>query len=621
MKIPHVRAGAGCLVLACTALTGCARPQQEVTLLDTRTGHPVEGALIFSPDGLEVHRSDVHGRATLPPGAMDRGLTVHAKRYAPIELQPGSIPDTLRLVYDSVRANPVEAAMTFTRADTLKGTYGPYRENNDLLGYALDVKVDVEGRSLTGRNTIRFRMLEDGDRIQIDLPQAVTVDSLRFGAEDVPFTRDEGAVFVDFPETLRKGETHDLDFWFSGQPVTSGRFGGFALREDSLGNAWLTTTGTGWWPNKDQYADEVDSMTISVTVPSDLVDVSNGRLMGVTDLGDGTTRYDWKVHYGINNYSVSLNIGKYVHFSDTLGDLSLDYYALPYHLDAAKRQFAQAKPMIRCYQKYLGDYPFPKDGYKLVEVPYSGMEHQSAVTYGNLFENGYLGRDWTGVGISDRFDFIIIHESGHEWFGNAITARDVSDVWIQEGWDTYLEDIYVECMYGREDALAYVNGYKSKVRNREPIIGPPGVAHWPTQDQYFKGALFLHTLRSVVDDDEVWWGLIRDYYRTFEHRNIWNTDVITFFNRKLGRDLRPVFEQYLYFASLPVLQASFRNDSVRYRWKADVADFDMPVKVRAGGSLETLHPTTEWQSTPLNGVAPEDWRPATDLFYIDFEKE
>jgi hypothetical protein len=345
------------------------------------------------------------------------------------------------------------------------------------------------------------------------------------------------------------------------------------------------------------------------------VDVSNGRFLGATDLGNGTTRYDWKVHYPINNYSVSLNIGKYEHFADTLGGLTLDFYALPHHLEAARRQFAQAKPMIDCYQKYFGDYPFPRDGYKLIEVPYSGMEHQSAVTYGNHFVNGYLGRDWTGVGISPRFDFIIIHESGHEWFGNSVTANDVSDAWIHEGLDTYAEAVYVECQWGYQDALTYVNGYQSKVRNQQPIVGPSGVNQWPPQDQYFKGALFLNTLRHVVADDSLWWALLARHGAVpvsghLDHRRHQ-------LSTSAGADLQP--EQYLYYPKLPVLD-EFIGDRVRYRGGKRRGP-DMPVEVRAGARVLRLEPRAgEWRTMALGGVRPAEWVPMTERFYIEVKR-
>ena len=394
--------------------------------------------------------------------------------------------------------------------------------------------------------------------------------------------------------------------------------------EDSLGNPWIFTTcevvgASLWWPNKDQLVDEVDSMTIGVTVPSDLMDVSNGQFLGAEDLGDGTTKYRWKVHYPINNYSVAVNIGNYTHFSDTLGTLPLDFYVLPYHLEDARRQFRQAKTMLQCFQDRFGPYPFPKDGYKMVEVGYLGMEHQSAIAYGNEFGNGYLGRDLTGTGIGMLFDYIIIHESAHEWFGNSVTANDFSDAWIHEAWGTYLEAAYVECAFGYDDAITYLNGYKDSVDNLEPIVGPTGVNHWPTQDQYFKGALFLNTLRHVIDDDDTWERLLREYAKHFKYRNIWTSDVITFFNTRLNRDLRPVFEQYLYHPSLPVLEVRSDGVDVHFRWRADVADFDMPLKVRLNGTDHTVYPTMEWQSEPLNGAALEDWQPATDLFYIGVE--
>jgi len=602
-------------------LTGCDQ-SNRVILVDSRSRGPIEGALVFSPGERTVYRSDVNGIVTLPSGYGAAGLEIHDKNHQPHHLEGSAIPEEIVLAYDETLVNPAEARMVFHRADTLRGTYGPWRQNNDILTYDLDIRVDVERKFVSGKNTIVFAMTEDGDRIQLDLFENMNIDSIIFRGEELSHTREFNAVFVDFPGTLRQGETYSIDFHYAGHPVETGRFGGMAFREDSLGNPWVFTAcqGTGaslWWPNKDQQPDEVDSMTISVTVPSDLVDVSNGRFMGAEDQGDGTTKYRWKVHYPINNYLVAVNIGKYSQFSDTLGALTLDYYVLPYHLDAARRQFAQAKPMLQCFNQRFGDYPFPRDGYKLVEVPYAGMEHQSAVAYGNLFTNGYLGRDWTGVDISTRFDFIIVHESAHEWFGNSVTANDFSDAWIHEGWGTYAEGVYVECLYGYEDAITYLNGYQSKVGNREPIIGPTGVNHWPTQDQYFKGALFLNTLRHVVDDDDTWWMLLREYAEYYKYRNIWTSDVINFFNARLDRDLRPVFQQYLYHWDLPILQLRSEGDSVSYRWQADVADFDMPVKVRSGGRVHTVYPTGEWRSESLGSGGLDDWQPATDLFYID----
>jgi aminopeptidase N len=531
---------------------------------------------------------------------------------------------------NSQQAAPAQAAQTPsapTRADILRGAYGQYRANNDLLFYHLDVRVDPEKKFISGKNTIRFKMLKDDTRIQLDLHQALNVDKILFGTTELKYEREFGAVFVDFPETLHAGRVYSIDFHYSGNPLETGRFGGIAFRKDSARRPWINTACEGigasiWWPNKDQWRDEVESMQISVSIRNDLVDVSNGKFMGKTDLGDGYTRWDWLVHYPINNYDVALNIGKYEHFSDKLGDLPLDFYALPEDLDKAKKQFAQAKGMLEAFQYYFGEYPFKKDGYKLIEVPYAGMEHQSAVAYGNHFANGYLERDWTGVGISLRFDFIIIHESGHEWFGNSITAADPSDMWIHEGWTTYLECLYVEYMYGHNDYLKYVNAYKTKVKNAKPIIAERGVNAEPPQDQYFKGALFLNTLRSVVNDDPRWFKLIHDLYQHFKYKNIMTEDIVAFFNQKTGQDMTPIFNQYLRHTAIPTLELKFDagEGTVSYRWKVDEPGFAMPVRVGKKDSWQLIQATTDWQTmkTPL---AKDDFDVATDLYYINVDKQ
>ena len=513
------------------------------------------------------------------------------------------------------------------RASILRGEYGPYRANNDLLFYHLDVRVDPEKKFISGTNTIRFKMLRDDTRIQLDLYENLKVEKIVLGATELKYEREFNAVFVDFPETLRAGREYSIDFHYSGNPLESGRFGAVAFRKDPAGEHWITTACEGpgasiWWPNKDQWRDEVESMRISVAVPNGLTDVSNGRFLGKTDLGDGYTRWDWQVHYPINSYNVSLNIGNYTHFSDRLEDLTLDFYVTPANLDKARTQFAQAKPMIEAYQKYFGEYPFKKDGYKLIEVPYSGMEHQSAVTYGNRFANGYLERDWTGVGVSLKFDFIIIHESAHEWFGNSVSAADVSDMWIQEGWTTYLEAVYVEHMFGYEDALRYVNGYKSKVQNRQPIVTQRGIHRSPPGDQYFKGALFINTLRSIVDDDKRWWRILRDLYQEFKYRNIMTEDMVKFFNEKTGKDLTPIFDQYLRHAGIPTLELTFdpAKQAVSYRWKADEARFAMPVRVGKKGAWQIVQPTSEWK-TMSTTIPPAEFEVATDLYYVNVATE
>jgi len=540
--------------------------------------------------------------------------------------QPATPKEPAEKPKPRVRPNDAGVAIP-TRFDMLRGAYGPYRANNDLLYYHLDIRVDPGQKSIQGKNTIRFRMLQDGTRIQLDLNEALNIDKILLDDAPLKYQRDTGAVFIDFPQTLRAGQTYSIDFYYSGHPLETGRFGGMTFKKDPAGRDWINTaceeTGASiWWPNKDQWRDEVESMDISVAVPNGLTDVSNGHFTAKTDLGDGYTRWDWHVSYPINNYDVSLNIGNYVHYSEKLGGLSLDFYVLPEDLERSKPQFAQARGMIEAYQHYFGPYPFVKDGYKLIQAPYSGMEHQSAVTYGNLFTNGYLGHDWTGVGISPLFDFIIIHESGHEWFGNSITATDRADMWIHEGWTTYLESLYVEYRWGKQDAIKYLNGYRPKVHNLRPIVAEREVNADPTEDQYFKGALMLNTLRSVVDDDKKWWTLLHDFYQHFKYQNISTDDVIAWFNQSTGMTLTPVFNQYLRRAAIPRLELLFGEapGMLMYKWAADEENFAMPVRVGTHGHWQTIHPTTAWQvmQTPLS---KDEMQVDIDHFYVDVNKQ
>jgi len=515
-----------------------------------------------------------------------------------------------------------------THADILRGEYDRYRANNDVLSYHLDVRIDPSAKTIAGKNTIRFRMLSDDTRIQLDLYANLNVDKILLGTTPLKYSRDLNTVWVDFPDTLKRGRTYAIDFYYSGTPKTVGRFGGFTFGTDPAGRPWIFSACEGegasiWWPNKDQWRDEVENMDISVSIPSDLVDVSNGRFVGKTDLGDGYTRWDWHVSYPINNYDVSVNIDKYEHFADKYGEVTMDFYVLPEDLEKAKSQFSQAKGMLEAYTHYFGEYPFAKDGYKLVQVPYTGMEHQSAVTYGMGFHNGY-GRgplwDWTGVGISPKFDFIIIHESGHEWFGNAVSAADVSDMWIHEGWTTYLECLYVEYTFGHDDGIKYTNGYKSHVQNRTPIITQRGIHRDPPQDMYFKGALFLNTLRSVVNDDDRWFRLIHDVFQHFKYQNIMTEDMVRFFNEQLGQDLTPVFDQYLRRTNLPTLELAFNEDgTLAYRWKADERAFAMPIKVGRPAAWEILRPTTDWQLMTTT-LKKDEFEVATDLYYVNVVK-
>ncbi|MEP6848023.1 MAG: M1 family metallopeptidase [Acidobacteriota bacterium] len=517
-----------------------------------------------------------------------------------------------------------QSVQTPTHADLLRGSYGPFRANNDLLSYALDVRVDPDKQLITGKNMIRFKMLKDDIRIQIDLYPNMKVEKILLGSAELKYTRDEGAVFIDFPARLKSGRTYSIDFYYSGKPVIT-NFGGLFFKKNKAGDPWIASSceingASLWWPNKDQWRDEVENMTISVAVPTGLTDISNGQLIGSKDLGDGYTRWDWKVDYPINSYGVSVNIGKYEHWPEKLGDLAMDFYAVPEDLDKAKKQFEQARGMLQAYQHYFGEYPFKKDGYKLIQTPYVGMEHQSAIAYGNRFLNGFIGKDYTGAGISMRFDYIIIHESAHEWFGNAVSASDISDMWIHEGWATYLECLYVEYTYGHDDYLKYVNSYKKLVENKTPIITPRGTSTEPSLDQYSKGGLLIHTLRSIVNDDTKWWKLIHEFYQHFKYRNIMTEDVVAWFDQTTRMNLTPVFNQYLHHTAIPKLEVRpTANGHVAYRWIAAEPGFTMPVKIGTKDHWQIIMPTTNWQTLKTD-IKMESFDAATDLYYIDFEK-
>ena len=524
---------------------------------------------------------------------------------------------------------------TASEADRLRGAYGPFRANNDLLYYHLDVRVDPAQKTLSGKNVIRFAMLQPGTRIQPDLVPTFNIDKILIDDADgktrpLKYERAAGrTVYVDFPETLKKGSIKTIEFYYSGHPVEMGRFGGFVFRTDPMGRPLVNTAceeegASVWWPNKDQWRDEVEKMDISVEAPSDLEEVSNGRLQRKTDLGDGFTRWDWHVSYPINNYDVSLNIGKYAHFSDVYSDqygpLTLDYYVFPEDLEKAKHQFLQVKNMLKAFEHSFGEYPFYRDGYKLVEALYSGVENQTAITYGNHFENGYLGRPKTGIGT--WFDFIIVHESSHEWFGNSITARDRSDMWIHEGWANYCESVFVEYMWGKGDAITYINTGKENVKNAEPVICQEGIVCTPPVDQYKKGGLFLNTVRSVIDDDHEWFALLHDYYQHFKYQTIMTTDVAAYFSKHSGRNLTPIFNEYLRHAAMPTLELRFdpQAHTVAYRWQADEPAFAMPIKVGDKNHWQTVTPvTTRWQTTKTE-LSSEQFDVATDLYYVNVHK-
>lgn len=521
-------------------------------------------------------------------------------------------------------------SQTFTRKDSLQGGLGAERTCYDVLRYDLNIKINIQDKSIVGYNDISFKVVSDTKKIQIDLFENMQVDSIVFHSKKLEYKREFNAVFIDFPTNLNTENTQKIRFYYSGKPIIAKRApwdGGFVFTKDKQGKPWMAVScqGTGaslWYPVKDSQSDEPDNgATIKVAVPNGLMNVSNGRLMGSENLKNGFTRWDWEVKNPINTYAITVNIADYAHIHDNLDDLDLDYYVLKENEVIAKTHFEQAKLMLTCFQSKFGAYPFKEDGYKLVETPYLGMEHQSAVAYGNKYTNGYLGSDLSDTGIGLLFDYITIHESGHEWFGNSITSKDIADMWIHEGFTMYTEVVYLECQFGPEIAQKYMNGMKQNVSNDEPIIGPFGVNKEGSGDMYYKGALLLNTLRHVIKNEDLWWKLLLNYSNTFRHKIIDTGTVINFFNTESGLNLTPIFNQYLRYTTIPELLIRINKNKLEYRWNASESNFNMPIDIKVNGKQIRIQPTLEWHISNIKIKSLDEVEVLTNDFYVDLIKE
>src|SRR5690554_654990 len=499
----------------------------------------------------------------------------------------------IHLISFSANAQLLTDTDGFTRADSLRGTLNPYRTAYDILYYHLDVKVDMVNRFISGSNLFRFKATEDFNRLQFDLFSNLIIEKVVYNETELDFDREFNAVFVDFPTGIQKGAVDSFRVFYSGNPIIAEQApwdGGFVFSKDSLNNPWMATANQGlgassWWPNKDHQSDEPDSVLISVQVPNGLMDISNGRLRNRIELENGYTRYDWFVSQPINNYSVSMNIGDYVLITDSLqgekGLLDISYWVLPENKEKAQKHFPlNVKSMLKAFEYWFGPYPFYEDGYKLVDAPYVGMEHQSAVTYGNNYKNGYLGRDASGTGWGLKWDFIIIHESGHEWFGNNITANDLADMWIHEAFTNYSESLYVEYLYGKEAAQEYLYGNRKGIMNDKPLQGPFGVNKEGSNDMYLKGGVFLNMIRTIINDDVKWREILRGLNKEFYHSTVDYKDIESYISKQSGIDFSKVFSQYIQYSSIPTLEFKWENEKLYGRWISDVEGFDMPIKIR-----------------------------------------
>ncbi|MCX7744138.1 MAG: M1 family metallopeptidase [Flavobacteriales bacterium] len=482
-------------------------------------------------------------------------------------------------------------AQSFSRADSLRGALRPERTCFDVTYYDLKLQFDLKHRMIQGSNTIYAIKTEESARLQIDLFEELTIHRIvDYHGNTLNFVREGRAVFIDIPKDVKTGDRFWFEVFYSGVPLSAKMppwDGGFVWSKDAYGTDWVGVACEGigaslWWPNKDHLSDEPDSMRMAFTIPANLKAISNGQQIAVLP-GDNYTTYVWKVTYPINNYNVTFYIGDYVNWRDTYegkqGPFTLNFYVLKDNFEKSKKHFQQVKPMLDCYEKFLGPYPFPRDGFALVEAPYLGMEHQSAIAYGNKYKPGYDGMDFSMLGLT--FDYIIIHETGHEYWGNSVSMKDIADMWIHEGFCTYTEAIYIECIYGADIALKYVNSWKYRVMNDEPVIGQYNVNHEGSTDMYYKGALMLHTLRWLVNDDELWWNCLRSIQKDFRFKTTDTQELVAYINSKLNKDYTWLFEQYLKKSNPPVLDIRFKKKGkgtlVACKWDMVVPNFQLPV--------------------------------------------
>ncbi len=532
------------------------------------------------------------------------------------------------------------AQYIYTRQDSLRGSLSPLRTCFDVVHEDLNLRVDINKKSIAGHNKITYKITQPFTKLQLDLFENLVIDSVVANNQKLKFTREGNAFFVEFA-TLQAltnanstiNSTNSLTVFYHGNPTIAANppwDGGFTFAKDKQNRDWVGVSCEGigasiWYPNKDHLSDEPDSMRIYCEVPTGLTCVANGNLISQRNTNDGFTGFEWKVSYPINNYNVTLNIANYAHIHDvyvsknsTKNDtLQLDYYILDYNKNKAEKHFQQVKTMLACFEKYFGKYPFWRDGYALVETPYWGMEHQGAIAYGNNYKN-----------LAEGFDFIIIHESGHEYFGNSLSVNDHAEMWIHESFTTYSEALYVEYTKNYNDAIAYLWKQRKNIANVTPMLGHFDVNYegWVGSDIYYKGTWMLHSLRNTIDNDELWFATLKEYAEKFKISQVTTKQTMEFFNAKIGKNLTSIFNQYLLYAKPPKLVYFMTYDkkttTLHYRWEADEKEFSMPMKVKTSefeSKYQTIFPTKDFQTLILKGQV-EYPQFAEELFYFDLAK-
>jgi len=514
---------------------------------------------------------------------------------------------SLLLIFTTLSSGLAQQS-NFSKQDTLRGSITPERVWWDLLHYNLDFKVSPSSKSIEGSNLIRYEVLSQNQLMQIDLQPPMEITSVLENNKELNYNREGNVYYIQLKKNQQIGAINEITIHFKGAPKISNNppwDDGFTWGKDNNGTDFIATSCQGggssiWWPSKDHMYDEPDQgIELSITAPKHLISVSNGRHIQTKENSNKTNTSTWKVINPINNYGVNINIGDYVHFKEEYkgkkGVLDCDYYVVSYNLEKAKKQFKEVSRTLEAFEHWFGPYPFYEDSYKLVEVPYLGMEHQSSVTYGNGYKNGYKGIDLSGTGWGLKFDFIIVHESGHEWFANNITNIDIADMWIHESFTAYSENLFLDYHFGTEASNAYVTGTRKNIQNDKPIIGNYNVNNSGSSDMYYKGANMLHTLRQIIDNDKKWRSILVGLNKDFYHQTVTTLQIENYIDKYFEIDLKPFFNQYLRTIKIPTLDYKLENNNLLYKWSNVVDGFSIPIKVFINSTSQWIRPTSRWK--------------------------
>lgn len=510
--------------------------------------------------------------------------------------------------------NQTKAQNTNT-ADSLRGGITPERAWWDLKHYELKIQFNPEIKSIAGSNQIRFEVLsEDNRKMQIDLQEPMRIDSVLYADKSVQFQKSKAVHYIEFPQDIQfqKNQVDSITLFFSGSPIEAKNApwdGGVVWKKDSLGNNFAASAVQGigasaWWPTKEHSYDKPEEgVDLYYTADEEYTVVGNGKLVSVENIGKDLRTWHWQVKNPISNYNISFNLGKYEAIKDSYaglnGELELTYYPLAYNKEIAKKHFAQVKDMLEAMEYWFGPYPFYEDGYKLTQAPFVGMEHQSNVAWGNGFQQGYTGNDMTQTGYGMTFDFMIVHESIHEWFGNSLTHEDIADMWLHEGFTTYGEGLYVEYFHGKDAGQAYTRGTRWRIDNKEPLQGKYGIHDQPNSDIYFKGANILLTLRQIINDDTLWRNILQQLQMKFRHNVVDSKTIEQEIASLANINLDSFFEVYLRQSQIPTFEWKVQNKKIKYRYSDVPKEFSMPIKILVNEEEVWLEPTTKWKKNSI----------------------